>query len=396
MGSKGRVPPPLSRRPPPDPRMMHHPDPFGQHPDPFGHRIRPPPGAFPPFDMLPPPDILEQKLAVQNEEIHRLATENQRLAATHVTLRQDVAAGQQEIQIVQSQIGAVKHEKEHQIRGLRETIAKMENDLQSADSIKLELQEAQAEAQTLVAARQELIEKVQRLSQDYQRTYADVQQIPMLLSEMDVLKREYESCRATYDYEKKLYNDHNESLQAMEKNYLSMSREVEKLRAELASAVGPDLRTVAAYGDHSAAAPYGASTGYKANEAAGHYGYEDGYNVYQAHAAPPTAYAGGPTSYDAAPPRRTGYEAQQPRTSTGPQGQVTAPYGQAGAQQNFGVGGSYDARVGGGNPATPPALGGGGGYDGQVRGGNPSAPPSNVGGGGYEAQQHRGGNPARR
>lgn len=42
-------------------------------------------------------------------------------------------------------------------------------------------------------------------------------------------------CRATYDYEKKMYNDHLESLQVMEKNYVSMAREVEKLRAELAS-----------------------------------------------------------------------------------------------------------------------------------------------------------------
>lgn len=39
--------------------------------------------------------------------------------------------------------------------------------------------------------------------------------------------------RATYDYEKKLYNDHLESLQVMEKNYMTMASEVEKLRAEL-------------------------------------------------------------------------------------------------------------------------------------------------------------------
>ncbi|GFP99533.1 protein flx-like 2 [Phtheirospermum japonicum] len=36
--------------------------------------------------------------------------------------------------------------------------------------------------------------------------------------------------RATYEYEKKLYSDHLESLQVMETNYMTMSREVEKLR----------------------------------------------------------------------------------------------------------------------------------------------------------------------
>ncbi|KAM2936554.1 hypothetical protein COP2_034138 [Malus domestica] len=42
MGSKGRIPPSHMRRP------LHGPNPFGPG-------IRPPHGAYPPFDMLPPP-----------------------------------------------------------------------------------------------------------------------------------------------------------------------------------------------------------------------------------------------------------------------------------------------------------------------------------------------------
>lgn len=48
--------------------------------------------------------------------------------------------------------------------------------------------------------------------------------------------------RATYDYEKKLYNDHLESLQLMEKNYFNMAREVEKLRGELMNPAYADRR----------------------------------------------------------------------------------------------------------------------------------------------------------
>lgn len=59
-----------------------------------------------------------------------------------------------------------------------------------------------------------------------------------MLSGPDILL--FWSCRATYDYEKKLYNDHLESLQVMEKNYVSMSREVEKLRAELTNTANVD------------------------------------------------------------------------------------------------------------------------------------------------------------
>lgn len=49
--------------------------------------------------------------------------------------------------------------------------------------------------------------------------------------------------RGTYEYEKKLYNDHLESLQVMEKNYMAMSREVEKLRAQLSNSTNYDNQT---------------------------------------------------------------------------------------------------------------------------------------------------------
>ncbi|PNX88786.1 hypothetical protein L195_g044900, partial [Trifolium pratense] len=82
--------------------------------------------------------------------------------------------------------------------------------------------------------------------------------------------------RATYDYEKKLYNDHLESLQVMEKNYVSMSREVEKLRAELTNTANVDQRS---------SGPYGGTSGTNDNAASGlplgQNAYEDGYAVAQ-------------------------------------------------------------------------------------------------------------------
>lgn len=48
--------------------------------------------------------------------------------------------------------------------------------------------------------------------------------------------------RITYDYEKKLYDDHLQQLQVMEKNYMTMTKEVEKLRAELNNSANMDGR----------------------------------------------------------------------------------------------------------------------------------------------------------
>ncbi|KAK4487192.1 hypothetical protein RD792_006511 [Penstemon davidsonii] len=138
MASQSRIPPPHLQRPLPGPGVMH--------PDPYGSATCPSPGGFPHFEMLPPPVVMEQKLSAQHIEIEKLATENQRLANTHGTIRHDLATANNELQ-------------------------------------------------------------------------------------------------ATYDYEKKLYNDHLESLQVMEKNYMAMSREVEKLRAKLTNTANFDPRT---------------------------------------------------------------------------------------------------------------------------------------------------------
>ncbi|XP_028784431.1 protein FLX-like 2 [Neltuma alba] len=407
MGSKGRIPPPHMRRPLPGPGLIH--------PEPLGPGIRPPLAPFSPFDLLPPPEVLEQKLAAQHADMQRLATENQRLATTHGTLRQELAAAQHELQILNAQIGAIKAEREQQMRNLMDKIAKMETDLQGAEPLKAELQKARTEAQNLVVSRQELISKRQQLSQDLQRAHVDVQQIPALMSELEGLRQEYQHCRSTYDYERKLYNDHLESLQVMEKNYMSMAREVEKLRAELGNTTNVDRRN----------GPYGGTPGNNENDVSGLPGgqnaYEDGYVAALGRGPLPAASGGVATAasvasappyvgaqpvsapawtgYDA--PRGPGYDASampsydpqrgayDPQRLAGYDVQRTGYDPQRGAAYDASRAVGYDAQSRGGaapplghaavpvnnmpyGSATPPARGAAGGYEAPPRGGNPS------------------------
>ncbi|XP_018681764.2 protein FLX-like 2 isoform X2 [Musa acuminata AAA Group] len=127
MGSKSCIPPLHLQRPLPGPGFLQ--------PDPFGLGILPPPGVFP-FDKLPPPEIMEQKLAAQHVEMQRLALENeimeqklaaqhvemQRLAlenesfaATHYSSRKELSAAQQELQRLQTDMGAIRADQEQQI-----------------------------------------------------------------------------------------------------------------------------------------------------------------------------------------------------------------------------------------------------------------------------------------
>lgn len=192
MGSKGRIPPhPHLRRPLPGPGTVH--------PDPFGPGVHPPPpGPFPPFDILPPPEVMEQKLAAQHVEMQRLATENQRLAATHGTLRQELAAAQHELQMLHAYVGAIKSDREQQLRGLMDNVGKMETELKDAEPVRLELQQARTDAENLVVARQELMSKVHQLTQDLHRVRTDAQQIPALLAELETLRQEYHRCRCLF------------------------------------------------------------------------------------------------------------------------------------------------------------------------------------------------------
>ncbi|KAJ7971171.1 Protein FLX-like [Quillaja saponaria] len=430
MGSKGRLPPPHLRRPLPGPGIVH--------PEPFGHGIRPPPGPFPPFDMLPPAEIMEQKLAAQHAEMQRLAMENQRLAATHETLRQELAASQHELQILHAQVGAVKSEREQHMRSLVDKIAKLEAELQAAEPVKLELQQARADAQNLVVARKELISKSQQLTQDLQRVHSDVQQIPALMGELEGLRQEYQHCRGTYDYEKKLYNDHLESLQVMEKNYVTMAREVEKLRAELTNTANVDRRT---------GGPYGGTPGNNENEASGlpvgQNAYEDGYSVAQgvgpvpltsgngtttttiaaAVGASAPGYAGVPRGHNYDSSGGSGYDAPTGPTYDPQRGptydvQRVATYDTLrGSVYDAQRGAIFDAqrtsydpqRMPGYDVQRGPAYDASRGYDAQLRGAagphGRVAPANNVpygsatpparGGSGYEAPL-RGGNPVRR
>ncbi|KAK1317443.1 hypothetical protein QJS10_CPA05g01957 [Acorus calamus] len=408
MGSKGRVPPP--RRPLPGPGMMH--------PDPFVPGMRPPLGAFP-YDMLPPPEMLEQKLATQHVEMQRLATENQRLAATHSILRQELATAQQELHRVQAHMGGFRVENDQQVRSLMDKIAKMEADLQAIEPVKMDLQKAKAESQNLIGVRQELISQVQQMTQELQRSHADVQKIPALISEVESLRQEYLHCRATYDYEKKLYNDHLESLQVMEKNYVTMVREVEKLRGEMANSGNPE----------KSGGQYGSNAAYKEHDTGGHLPvgqrtYEDGYGVPQGRGPTPgnvtAAYGGAPsgpvparTAYDA--PRGVanyevprGYESSQGSAgydvSRGAVG-YDAQRGSVGYDAQRGAS-AYDAQRGG--SIYEAQRGSGVGYE-IPRGAGMTqvaAAPGNTGpygsthtptraGGGYEAPS-RSGNPGRR
>ncbi|KAK9132359.1 hypothetical protein Scep_011887 [Stephania cephalantha] len=224
-----------------------------------------------------PAAVLEDRLAVQHQEIQGLLVDNQRLAATHVALKQELEVAQHELRRMAHVAESVHVESDMQLREVYEKSMKMEADLRAAEGMRAELVQVRADVQKIDAGRVELNNQVQVLTQELSRANAELQQVPVLKAEIEATKQELQRARAAIEYEKKGQAESFEHGQAMQQNLIAMAREVEKLRAEIANAE-KRARAAAAVGNPGASAGYGGNYG---NADAGYGGnpYPAGYGI---------------------------------------------------------------------------------------------------------------------
>ncbi|KAF7843472.1 protein FLX-like 3 [Senna tora] len=206
--------------------------------------------------IAPHPILLEEELEMQRAEIQRLVADNRRLVEDRMAMQQDLAAAKEELHRMNRAISDLRADQDLKSRELIEKGLKLESDLRATEPLKKEAVQLRAEVQKLNNLRQDLTGKVQTLTQDITRLQADNQQIPLLRAEIDGLHQELMRARAVADYEKKANIELLEQRQGMENNMVSMSREVEKLRAELTIADGRHWSAGGPYGTK-----YGGSNG---------------------------------------------------------------------------------------------------------------------------------------
>ncbi|XP_061371076.1 protein FLX-like 3 [Gastrolobium bilobum] len=259
---------------------------------PEGPYARVPPMPRPPIP--PHPALLEEELELQHAELRRLVEDNRRLLDDRMALQRDLAAAKEELHRMNLAIGDIRAEQELHSRELIEKGMKLESDLRATEPLKNEVIQLRAEVQKLNNLKQDLTGKVQTLTQDVARLQSDNQQIPLLRGEIDGMHQELMRARTMVDYEKKANIEFMEQRQSMEKNLVSMAREVEKLRAELASADGRHW---------GAGGPYGTKFG--SPEGGFPAPYSDGYGVHLGGAEKGPLYGAGAAS-------RKGHEKLRP------------------------------------------------------------------------------------
>ncbi|XP_073297898.1 protein FLX-like 1 [Primulina huaijiensis] len=182
------------------------------------------------------PAIIKERLAAQHDEIQALLVDNQRFAATHVALRQELEVAQYELQRDDNFARSLHAENELQMREFYEKSVKMEHELHAVNAMRAELMQVHMDIKELTAVRQDLAAQVQMMTQDLSRVTSDLQKIPAIKAEIEGLRREMEQTRAAIEHEKKAFAESFEHGKVMENKLISMAREMEKLRAELANA----------------------------------------------------------------------------------------------------------------------------------------------------------------
>ncbi|KAG6521433.1 protein FLX-like 3 [Zingiber officinale] len=217
-----------------------------------------------PFPQPLHPAALEEELELQRMDIRRLIADNRGLAEDRSAFHRELAAAREELNRMNLVIADIQAEKEAHTRDMIEKGLKLEADMRAAEPLREEVIELRAEIKKLTAIRQELNDQVRSLSHDLTRTQSDNQQIPAMKAEIDRLHQELMHLRMSIEYDKKSNFELMEQRQSMEKNLVSMAREIEKLRADLASTEGRPQAASESYGTTlgSSDRPYSSTFGY--------------------------------------------------------------------------------------------------------------------------------------
>ncbi|KAL8094386.1 uncharacterized protein LOC141693889 [Apium graveolens] len=214
--------------------------------------------------------------SLQHRQIQSLLIDNQRLAAIHVALKQELAVSHQELRHLSSTLSAIKLESDAKVREVLEKAAKIEAEVRVIREIKGEVERVRESVRRMEIDRRELVGSFEKVEKEVREAKGEIEEAEAVREGIVVMRREILKGRAAVEYEKKLHAANVELGQVMEENTISMAREIEKLHAELANAEkmarAAAAAAAAAHPGPAYASGYGNSdVGYTANSYAGPY-----------------------------------------------------------------------------------------------------------------------------
>ncbi|XP_073062156.1 protein FLX-like 1 isoform X2 [Primulina eburnea] len=180
--------------------------------------------------------LLEERNAAKSREIQTLLHDNQCLAVTHVSLKQESINAEQDVRRFSATTASVKAERDAQVREVYNRSLRLEEQARSVDGIPAELDRVRADIRGLRNDRKEMSENLRDIDEDLAMTHSELMELPALRSEIEALHKEMQRGRSAIEYERKMRAKNYLLSEVMEKHMISMAHEAEKLRSELANA----------------------------------------------------------------------------------------------------------------------------------------------------------------
>ncbi|KAI3829971.1 hypothetical protein L1987_04103 [Smallanthus sonchifolius] len=210
-----------------------------------------PPSALKPRQNLihpsPPPHsvIGDSRTTVHHRDTQFLLIENQRLAAIHVALSQELSAARQDLRHLSAAAVKVKAERDAQVREVYDRAVKMEAEVKLIDESSAELALTLRDLQKLRSEKKELDEKLSKLRGDTAKVSEEWNRFPVMKSEIERMQKEIQRGREAIEHEKRVHASNIKQTQSMEGYKILMAGEIKKLQVEAIDA-GKRARAAAA------------------------------------------------------------------------------------------------------------------------------------------------------
>lgn len=140
--------------------------------------------------------LVDDRIAVHHREIQSLLVDNQRLAATHVALKQELSLALQDLRHFSSAASNVKAERDAEVREVYEKAVKMEAEVRLVDELSAELVQVRGDVQKLSSERKELNEKLDQVHGDLAKERSKAHQIPLIKAEIEAMHKELQRGRS--------------------------------------------------------------------------------------------------------------------------------------------------------------------------------------------------------
>lgn len=176
----------------------------------------------------------QEELAVRSEEIRRIAADNTLVLEDILGLRQELAVIEDEIHMLTKQtIPRLRLDNEMEYRDIIQGGMQLEEQMRALKPIKAEVLLLSSEKMELEALRKELSVKVQSLYRELEQIRSENKQIPAIREGLHDIQEEILRARMAYEHEKRAKIELLEQSQAIERDFINIKMEAQRLRTEL-------------------------------------------------------------------------------------------------------------------------------------------------------------------